>query len=187
MDLCHLNIAELAKHLQKCKERVVLRGDNVKDEEGYSAVFTGARCFSVSDGSGNVLGPNPNAPWYGWRNKWRNFNVHSGQNDRTSQIFTIAERRMSRHLDQNSSTTKTKQLESLGKKLRMVTHWRAFFGKETLKRCHLKEMGRYQHVNVFTCTESSDFSFPFMWMIYTRLKRSRTWWTPCGKFCNYHW
>ena len=39
MDLCHLKNAELAKHLQKYKGRVVLRGDNVKDEEGYRAVF----------------------------------------------------------------------------------------------------------------------------------------------------
>ena len=31
--------AELAKHLQKYKGRVVLRGDNIKDEEGYRAVF----------------------------------------------------------------------------------------------------------------------------------------------------
>ena len=48
-----------------------------------------AWCFSVSDGSGKVLA------WYGWRNKWRNFSVHSSQNDRSSQIVTIAERRMS--------------------------------------------------------------------------------------------
>ena len=39
MDLCHLKNAELVKHLQKYKGRVVLRGDNVKDEEGYRAVF----------------------------------------------------------------------------------------------------------------------------------------------------
>ena len=40
MDLCHLKNAELAKHHQKYKGRVVLREDNVKDEEGYWAVFT---------------------------------------------------------------------------------------------------------------------------------------------------
>ena len=39
MDLCHLKNAELVKHLQQYKGRVVLRGDNVKDEEGYRAVF----------------------------------------------------------------------------------------------------------------------------------------------------
>ena len=40
MDLCNLKNAGLAKHLQKNKARVVLREDNVKDEEGYRAVFT---------------------------------------------------------------------------------------------------------------------------------------------------
>ena len=40
MDLCHLKSAELAKRLQKCKGRVVLQRDNVKDEEGDRAVFT---------------------------------------------------------------------------------------------------------------------------------------------------
>ena len=35
------------------------------------------------------------------------FSVHSGQDDRISQILTIAMRRMSRDVDQDSSTTKT--------------------------------------------------------------------------------
>ena len=37
MDFCHLKTAELAKHLQTHKERVVLQRDNVKDEEGHRA------------------------------------------------------------------------------------------------------------------------------------------------------
>ena len=40
MDLCHSKNAELAKHLQEYKRQPVLRGDNVKDEGGYRAVFT---------------------------------------------------------------------------------------------------------------------------------------------------
>ena len=40
MDPCHLKNAELAKHFQKYMERVVLLGDNVKDEEGHRAAFT---------------------------------------------------------------------------------------------------------------------------------------------------
>ena len=40
MDLCHLKNPELATHLQKYKGRVVLRGDNLEDEEGYRAVLT---------------------------------------------------------------------------------------------------------------------------------------------------
>ena len=37
---CHLKNAELEAKLQKCKGRVVLRGDIVKDNSGSCAVFT---------------------------------------------------------------------------------------------------------------------------------------------------
>ena len=40
MDMCHLKNAELEAKLQKCKGRVVLRGDIVKDDSGVYAVFT---------------------------------------------------------------------------------------------------------------------------------------------------
>ena len=40
MDFCHLNNAELETQFQKCKGRVVLRGDIVKDDSGANAVFT---------------------------------------------------------------------------------------------------------------------------------------------------
>ena len=40
MDLCQSKNAELAKHLQEYKRPPVLRGDNVKDEGRYRAVFT---------------------------------------------------------------------------------------------------------------------------------------------------
>ena len=40
MDLCHLKNAELEAKHQKYKGRIVLRGDNVKDELGSYAVFT---------------------------------------------------------------------------------------------------------------------------------------------------
>ena len=34
MDLCHLKHAEFSKHHPKCKKRVVIHGDNVKDNLG---------------------------------------------------------------------------------------------------------------------------------------------------------
>ena len=40
MDICHLKDAELETKHQKCKGRVVLRGDIVKDNSGSCAVFT---------------------------------------------------------------------------------------------------------------------------------------------------
>ena len=40
MDICHLKNAELEAKHQKYKGRVVLRGDIVKDDSGFNAVFT---------------------------------------------------------------------------------------------------------------------------------------------------
>ena len=40
MALCFLKHAELGEALRKYKGRVALRGDNIKDKEGYQAVFT---------------------------------------------------------------------------------------------------------------------------------------------------
>ena len=40
MDICHLKNAELEPKHQKCKGRVVLRGDIVKGDSGSYAVFT---------------------------------------------------------------------------------------------------------------------------------------------------
>ena len=40
MDICHLKNAELETKHQKYKGRVVLRGDNVKDDSGSYAIFT---------------------------------------------------------------------------------------------------------------------------------------------------
>ena len=43
MDICHLKNAELEAMHQKYKDRVVLRGDIVKDDSGSYAVFTEQR------------------------------------------------------------------------------------------------------------------------------------------------
>ena len=40
MDRCHLKYSELEPEVQKCKGRVVLRGDIVKDDSGSYAVFS---------------------------------------------------------------------------------------------------------------------------------------------------
>jgi len=40
MDLCHEKHSELEKHLRKYKGRVVFRGDQVRDESGFFAVFS---------------------------------------------------------------------------------------------------------------------------------------------------
>ena len=52
MDICHLKNAELEAKHQKCKGRVVLRGDIVKDNFGSYELFTEQGFFSISNGSG---------------------------------------------------------------------------------------------------------------------------------------
>ena len=69
MDLCHLKNAELVKHLQKYKERVVLRRDNVQDEEGYRAVFTEQGASASQMGTAKFLDTISKCFWYGSRNK----------------------------------------------------------------------------------------------------------------------
>jgi len=39
MALCHQKHSELSEELRRYKGRVVFRGDNVRDEEGFYAVF----------------------------------------------------------------------------------------------------------------------------------------------------
>ena len=80
----------ICKHFQTYKWRVVLQCDNVRDERRTQNSIHGARCFSVTDGSGNVLGHYLDASWYVWRNKGHSFSVYSSQTDRSSQIVTIA-------------------------------------------------------------------------------------------------
>ena len=50
MDFCHLKLAELPKSIQKYTRRLVLRRDNVNDDEGYQAVLSeqGARALQMA-------------------------------------------------------------------------------------------------------------------------------------------
>ena len=40
MQICHLKYAEMEEHIQTYKGRIVFRGDDVRDEEGFHAVFS---------------------------------------------------------------------------------------------------------------------------------------------------
>ena len=122
-----------------------------------------ARCFNVSDGSGNILGRCLNAAWFGWRSKWRSFHVHSSQNDSCSQISTNAERRTSWTLDHSFFTTKT---EKLGEYWRTLgTSWKELvwspmsplsLGKKLWRNAVCKRMEESTCTgNVFTCTSKT--------------------------------
>ena len=69
MDLCHLQNAEPAKHLQIYTERVVLGVDNVKDEVGYRAAFTEDGASASQMAAAKFFGHDLKASWYDWRIK----------------------------------------------------------------------------------------------------------------------
>ena len=58
MDLCHEKHSELKLLIKLYKGRVVFRGDQTRDEDGFFAVFSGARSISISYCSGKVFGCN---------------------------------------------------------------------------------------------------------------------------------
>ena len=93
-----------------------------------------------------------------------------------SQSFLVwlekqASRRMSRDMDQVSSTTQTKSWKIIEDPVVPLERnlnghpLAAFFGKEKVQRCYLKRDGKmYQHENVFTCTRSPDYFCRCMWV-----------------------
>ena len=56
MYLCHLKYSELEPQVQKCKGRVVLRGDIVKDDSGSYAVFSEQGSSASQFSAGKVMG-----------------------------------------------------------------------------------------------------------------------------------
>ena len=64
MDLGHLKNAILATHLPK---RVVLLGDNVKDEDGYRAVLGERGASAPQMAAARSVGHNFQNSWYDWR------------------------------------------------------------------------------------------------------------------------
>ena len=55
MDICHLKNAEQEAKHQKCKGRVVLRGDNLKDDSGSYAVFTEQRSSASQKTAAKIM------------------------------------------------------------------------------------------------------------------------------------
>ena len=117
------------------------------------------RCFRLTDGSVKILG----------RSKWRSFKVPSGQDDRSSEMVTIARRRMPWNVDQDAKDQKVglklTVLWFLLKRIFTVTHKRAFFGGWEEK---------YRRGSFFTCTGSSDYSYLSAWTMLQWLEKGRT-------------
>ena len=71
MDLCHLKNAELEAKHQKCKGRIVLRGDIVKDDSGSYVVFTEQGSFSITNDGCKSHGYHFQIAWLRWTSSGR--------------------------------------------------------------------------------------------------------------------
>ena len=88
MDICYLKNAELEAKHQKYKGRVVLRGDIVKDNSGFYAVFTEQGSSASQKTAAKIM----------------DIGVYPSKNGRCSQIIENSQIGVSRHLDSSTTT-----------------------------------------------------------------------------------
>ena len=104
MDICHLKNSELEPKFQKYKGRVVLRGDNVKDDSDFYAVFAEQGSSASQRTAGKVTDVISRLPGC------------AGQAaDAISIVVQNSEVRMSRHLDSSTTTQMAKIMVQYGR------------------------------------------------------------------------
>ena len=161
MDVCHLENAELAKHLQKDMERVVFRKDEEKIEGtvpglgGSASLMAAAKFLDTISKLPGMAGETSDAVSACTHDKieaprWLKHVLRYGSrflHDKVPKVGIILT-----------------SLWYLLKVICMVTNQPAFLKKDNLKMCRSRKDGtRYQRGNVFTCTRSSDYSHQFTW------------------------
>ena len=115
LDICHLKNAELETKHQKYKGRVVLRGDNVKDDSGSYAVFTEHWIFSISNDSSQDHGYHLQIAGLRWTGSRRSIGLYPSKNGRCSQIVKNSKIGVSRHLDSSTTTQMAKIMVQYGR------------------------------------------------------------------------
>ena len=107
MDICHLKNAELEAKHQKYKNRVVFRGDIVKDDSRSYAVFTeqGSSSFQVT--AAKVLDIISRLPGCDGQAPDAESAYTKVKNGGCSQIIEDSKIGMSRHLDSSTTTQMT--------------------------------------------------------------------------------
>ena len=153
--------------------RVVLRGHNVKDEEGYRAVFTeqGASASRMAaakflDTFSKLVGMAGETQFQRtFKSKWPK--LPDGYQCRTKSVLKMLI--IILHGKDQKVVMILKTQWYFLKDTYIVTHCPAYFGKENLKKkkkWYLKRAGRkYQHWNVFSCTRSSYYFYRYLWMM----------------------
>ena len=115
MDICHLKNAELDTKHQKYKGRVVLRGDNVKDDSGCYAVFTEQGSSASQMTAAKSHGYHLQIAGLRWTSSRRSICLNPSKNGRCSQILENSRIGVSRHLDSSTTTQMAKIMVQYGR------------------------------------------------------------------------
>ena len=104
MGICHLKNAESEKKHQRCKGRVVLRGDTVKDDSGSYAVFTEQRSSASQMTAAKVMDIISRLPGCAGQAADAVSAYTQVEKRRSSEIAENSQIGMSRHFDTSTTT-----------------------------------------------------------------------------------
>ena len=180
MDICHLKNAELKQKHQKYKGRVVLRGDNVKDDSGAYAVFTEQRFVSFANDCCQSDGRHCEIAGMCWTSRRRSISLQPGKNGGRPKV--AAQFQCFFHDTSGPNLGQTSKTQwFLLKEMCAVTGLVASCGKDKLRKLYWNlDEGKYRIGNVHLFIENMDYSYRCTWMISEWLERSRIW-LPCGR------
>ena len=108
LDICLLKNAELEAKHQKYKGRVVLRGDIVKDDSGFYAVFTEQGSSASQMTAAKSHGYHLQIARLRRTSSRRSICLYPSENGRCSQIIENSKIGLSRHLDSSTTTQMAK-------------------------------------------------------------------------------
>ena len=173
---------------QKCKGRVVLRGDSVKDDSGAYAVCT-ASLVCVSNDRSKSNGHYIKASRMFRTSSWCSIRLYSGKDGGCSKIAQNSQVGISRFMDTSSTTHLA---PNHGQTLKI--QW--FFLNEIYTDIHLvascverqicesstgTRIGKSAELGMHILfLENKDYVCQYSWMTSTWLERSRIW-LPCGR------
>ena len=115
MDICHLKNAELEAKHQKYKGRVVLRGDIVKDDSDFYAVFTEQGSSASQMTAAKIMDIISRLPGCDGQAADAVSALYLSKNGRCSQIFQNSKIGVSRHLDSSTTTQMAKIMVQYGR------------------------------------------------------------------------
>ena len=132
-----------------------------------------ARCFSVSDGSGKVLGHLLKACGYGWKDAISAY-IQVKMTE-APRWLPMPNKECPENVDHNSPRQRPEGCDDIEDPVVLLERhlychplagllWERKFEKK--KKWYLKRAGRkYRHWNVFSCTRSSYYSYRYLWMM----------------------